>query len=942
MQAIHTCVSARKAARSAGRALIALALLTGGVLAPTLSAQQTVTLQGQVTGDEGQLIVGADIAALNLETNTPRRTVTNSSGAFSIVGLTPGPYEITASMIGYAATQRRVDLHIGQRAVVDIRMETAAVELEGISVIQREGSFEVKRTDVSSPVVQVEIQNLPLNTRNVINLATIVPGMKTYAPTAGRSLPSSGSLPELRFWNFYLDGAEWKSMFNGNLVGIPQTGSPMPQEALREFRVQLNPYDAEYTRGASYIINAVTHRGTNEFHGSGFIFHQDNQLRALDHFQREAKQANPDGFSIADYGRQQLGFNLRGPIVRDRLFFSASYELNNEDNAITVVPGSGAFSQYGGTFTAPTKNHTGLLRLTAPAGQNHTLDATWAARVYDSETHFGGTVARDGGINAAYTIHSAQLRDTFTPSASLVNEFSLNFLSWEHDESPLRPGPELSYPSILLGRSGFPLVLEETHIRAINKVTYTPPGGRHLLKGGIELARVNTSSFLPASADGSFVFATDDAVMPLRATIGVGYNDPHSTQDARAETGGWVVGAYVQNQWEALDNLTLTMGLRYDAEINTLNNDFHSPFADDPELRQLLPDRFLNQANRKNDLSAIAPRFSFSWDPFRTGETFVRGGAGIMYDRIAGFIPFFEKVNATWRTYTFENPGTTDVEELRSRVIEGEGASTPNLTVMSTEMKTPRNTQFSLGVGHQFTSALSVNLDYINQYATNLYVSMALNPFIANEGRRALTDSYGNITAYDNIGSARFQALLSELIYDTDRLRLRGAYTLGWYKSEFTGLGGYARPESFNMQPSTGDERHRLVLSGIVRLPQAVTLSAITVLATPRPFGVFIGQDISNSGLFNDDWPNGRRTMRPENDWENMYRTVDFRLAKGFGFGGVALTLTGEVFNAFNWTSFSGYAGRMQDAAGNPLANFGEPTGVYAPRQAQVGLRFAF
>jgi hypothetical protein len=190
------------------------------------------------------------------------------------------------------------------------------VQLQGIQVQhQMEPVFEVQRKDVSTPVVTAEIKNLPLNTRNTINLAAIVPGVKTYAPTAGRSLPAVGSLPDLRFWNFYLDGAEWKSFFNGNLVGIPQTGSPIPQEAMREFRVHLNPYDAQYTRGASFVISAVTQRGTNDFSGDVFAYGQNNDLNALDMFQRNAKDANPQTFARPDYSRAQFGANQRGPVV---------------------------------------------------------------------------------------------------------------------------------------------------------------------------------------------------------------------------------------------------------------------------------------------------------------------------------------------------------------------------------------------------------------------------------------------------------------------------------------------------------------------------------------------------------------------------------------------------------------------------------------------------
>src|SRR5256884_5674544 len=384
--------------------LLAAAWLVAG--AAGLVAQNTVNLQGRVTGAAGAPLAAAQITVSNRETGQRRSAVTSAQGTYTIVGLPPGAYHVSLRLLGYGAQERDIELLVGQHATLDFQLQQAAVALEAVEVThQREPTFEVQRNDVSATVVTKEILNLPLNSRNTVNLAAVVPGIQTFAPRPGRSLPASGPLPGLRFWNFYLDGAEWKSFFNGNLVGIPQTGSPLPQEAIREFRVHLNPYDAEYTRGASYVISAVTQRGTNELHGSIFSYGQTNALKALDLIQRERRTANPTTFSIPDYTRAQFGFNLRGPIQRDKLFFAVSYEGQSIDDGIGVVPGRpvfnpGIWDTYAGTFKAPTKNHTVVARLTAPRGANHTLDATWAGRHYNSETNFGGTGAEDSGINA--------------------------------------------------------------------------------------------------------------------------------------------------------------------------------------------------------------------------------------------------------------------------------------------------------------------------------------------------------------------------------------------------------------------------------------------------------------------------------------------------------------------------------------------------------------
>src|SRR5947208_1324308 len=423
--------------------LLAAGWLLGGT--PGLLAQNTVNLTGRVTGATGAPLVAAQVTVSNRETGQQRSAVTSAQGTYTIVGLPPGAYHVSLRLLGYGRQERDIQLLVGQHATLDFQLQEAAVAVEGVEVVhQREPSFEVQRNDVSALVVTNEIINLPLNTRNTINLAAIVPGLKTFAPTAGRSLPAAGSLPDLRFWNFYLDGAEWKSFFNGNLVGIPQTGSPLPQEAMREFRVHLNPYDAQYTRGASFVISAVTQRGTNEVHGSVFGYGQATSLRALDLSQREYLAAHPT-LSIPDYGRAQLGFNLRGPIQRDKLFFAVSYEGQSIDDGFNVVPvrppeQPTLWDTVAGTFKAPTQNHTGVVRLTAPVSGAHTLDLVWAGRYYNSETNFGDAIAHNAGIKAKYWIHSLQFRDTYTPTSSFANELSLNLLLWSHNESPLERG----------------------------------------------------------------------------------------------------------------------------------------------------------------------------------------------------------------------------------------------------------------------------------------------------------------------------------------------------------------------------------------------------------------------------------------------------------------------------------------------------------------------
>src|SRR6266516_1386676 len=176
------------------RRVWAVLLAVGGLLggATGVLAQNTISLHGRVTATDGKPLVAAQVAVLNRETGQQRSALTSAEGTYTIVGLPPGAYRVRLVLLGYRAQERDIELLVGQRASLDFELQEAAVAVEGVAVThQREPVFEVQRNDVSTPVVSAEILNLPLNTRNTINLAAIVPGMKTFAPTAGRALPAA-------------------------------------------------------------------------------------------------------------------------------------------------------------------------------------------------------------------------------------------------------------------------------------------------------------------------------------------------------------------------------------------------------------------------------------------------------------------------------------------------------------------------------------------------------------------------------------------------------------------------------------------------------------------------------------------------------------------------------------------------------------------------------
>ncbi|GAC1516741.1 MAG: TonB-dependent receptor [Gemmatimonadaceae bacterium] len=910
-------------------------------------AQTTIALEGTVTGEGGAPIAGAQIAVVDKGTEEVRRAITGGTGTFRILGLVSGQYGVTVRAIGYKPGTETVQLVVGQRARLTFELERGSVELTGITVVgTRVKQVEVQRMSVSAPILREEIENLPLNARGLLNLAAVAPGIKSYAPQQGRSLPSAGAAPDLRFINLYLDGVEMKSLFNGNIVGLGQTGSPVPQEGLEEFRVFLNPYDAEYSRAGSYVISAVSRRGTNKWEGSAFGFFQNANAIGRTFLQRRS------GVS-PDFGRQQAGFNVRGPLAKDRLFLAASYELTNTRSFLDVAPINPTYrtdlwDRYRGTFEAPNHNHAGLFRLTWVPTEAHTMDAVWSTRYLTGESFFGGTTAREGGISQSYFVNVAQIRDKWLPTSSTVNEASVQLVSWYHNEPPLFSTPTLTYPGITIGTPGFPLELRETHWRFVDRLAYTQDDffGTHLTKAGIEASRVKGSQFLPSFQFGSFNFPTDTSTLPDRATLGLSFYDLTSTNDARATLSGTILGTYLNDEWRPVPTLALNLGVRYDAELNTLNNDFTVPWASDPVL-QGLPALvgFLNRGDRKNDLSNISPRLSFSWDPTGDNRLFLRGGFGVIYDRVASFIGFQERLNGAWRTYNFVNPGTTDPAVLRQRVASGSVTATPALILVKDKMHTPKNTQWSIGVGDQFTPNFGINLDYVAQKITNLYVRLNPNYFDTRTKARALTPNYGDITLWDDFGRATFRGLITQATYQREKTRINLAYTLGWYEADFDGSLANVFPfrSSYEMQPTSGDERHRAVLSAISPIPFGFTFSTIVTVASPRPVAVIDGRDLNFDNVLYDDFPDGRRTKSPSDSWENWYRTVDVRFAHPIiESGGRKLSASIEIFNLFNWDNIGGYGSRQLTLSGAPFPGYLQPNAAFAARQAQVGVRADF
>ena len=934
------------------RFLFFLALI--GITSSRVLSQQMSSIEGVVRDEAGGVAL-AQISAFDSLTNERRNVIANERGFFRIIDVTPGGYVVSATSLGHAPSAQLINVAVGQQAQIDFVLQQAPNVLETVKVVRhRDNASSIDRTSVSTALTPDEIRRLPLNTRNVMDLAAVAPGIRSFQPVEGHSLPAAGALRDERAINLYVDGVEMKNMNSTNVVGSPQSGSLIAVDGLQEYQVHLNPYDAEFTRGAAYIISAVTRRGTNEAHGSGFGFFQNKDLVSVTRFQR-----NIPNFEKPDFNRMQSGITLRGPLIRNRLFYAFSYEISDMNNYVAIVPGRPAtnpavWDQYAGVFNAPSRNQAGTLRATYAANEKNTLEMIWSSRYMSGESGFGGIDSKESAFTQANQISTINLRHRWLPKSGIANDLSLQLVSWATANRPIVDGATVNYPTLRIGRGNSKFEIREAQYRVVDRLTYSIGSGpgSHLLKTGVEVGPVTAEQFSPPNGQGVFRFSAEGDPNPASASISVGFFDPNSDRDARTSLSGWIAGSYINDEWRVTPRLLLNLGVRYDVELKTMDNDFTVPWVNDatinsrPELKGLL-----NRGDRKDDLNNVAPRVSFSWDVSGNRRTFLRGGFGIMYDRIPGFVPFAEKQSAAWRNYMFGNPGTTDPHELRNRVIAGGGTAVPPaITLLPHRMEVPENRQWSVGLGLQMSRSVALNMDFVDQHVRNLFAPLNLNSQDLSQTptKRVMSSAYGNIVAWGNFARARYRALLTRISFNPDStLQLNLSHTLASAKADWD-VGTISVPmavrnQFYQMQRTSGDERNRFVLSGVWTTHYGITLSTIATAASPRPYRTWVGQDLNKDGVLEDDWINGRRYNVPPNTWKYWYRVVDLRATKSISVRrDTQLAVIAEVFNLFNTENYAGYFGVQRSANGDPRPDFGSPSGTFATRQFQLGSKIEF
>src|SRR5882762_5825174 len=296
---------------SSSRGRLMVLTLLGCLLAGSVRAQEfRATVTGRVTDPGGLAVPGATVTAVNTQTAEIATGFTTEDGAYAIPFLKPGVYSVSAELTGFKkVTQANVQLEVGQTSAVNFQLQLGAVS-EEVTVTGESPVLDLSKADRGLVIDNERVTELPLNARNPFMLSYLSPGITYNGPAIYQRPFDNGALADWsmnggqnRNNEFLLDGAPNNANQGGNNIAyVP------PADAVQEFKVQTNSYDAQYGRTAGGVVNMSLKSGTNTLHGSGYEYYRRKWLDA------NSFLLNARNSAKVQHYLDQYGFSVDGPV----------------------------------------------------------------------------------------------------------------------------------------------------------------------------------------------------------------------------------------------------------------------------------------------------------------------------------------------------------------------------------------------------------------------------------------------------------------------------------------------------------------------------------------------------------------------------------------------------------------------------------------------------
>jgi len=965
-----------------------------------LVAQGTSVLRGRVTDPQSAVVSGAAVTVTIEATGAKRTTTSDDEGGFVVAELPPGLISVEVVANGFAAQLfEHVAVGAGQTRDLEVALAVAGVR-EVITIDEADASIDTVTSSVDTVIGQREIATLPLNGRNFLELAFLVPGntaAPNFDPTKTNSVLISSAGQLGRGSALTIDSAD----NNDDVVGGPLQN--LPQDAVQEFQMATARYSAELGRSASSTINVVTRSGTSELRGEGSIFFRDDALQGLP---ATFDRSNPD----PPFDRQQYAISVGGPLKGEHLFAFGALEYRDQDAVLLVGTRDLATRSIKRDFAAaPLDDLLGLGRVDWVPNATHKLTVRYGGERAEDvassarDRALGSASQRQQGLNKYHNVLGTW---TWVPSATSVNALSLSVGTFDNHIDPLGSGPQQTFPSFLDG-SSFRVPQGTTQDRFEIADTYTRVLGGHTLRLGGQAQWVNglfdldvfragrieyVQDFPAYDANGDGRVDDDDTLFAV--TLRSGHPDQGLTL---ADNKNTHVALFAQDDWRVLPNLTVNVGLRYELDTDVKNISRYDEI--NPIVQPFL------QGDRNRDKNNFAPRIGFNWAT-ADGRTSITGGYGIYYDRITLEIMSLERgldgralpIEVKAGNVFFIDPNTgqfppfapTTSNPFTGFILPGAGAS--GINIIDNTMENPTVQQFSLGVERQIGKSIVVRANGLHAHGTQFIIGRTIgqvfNPVVGGPDRVVNLES--------SVGT-NYDALLLSAERRDARTNLRVSYTLGKAfnyanDDQIPFSNGPIDPNDLQREygPTPNDRRHAFTLAGSWSLPYQFQVATIWSIASGVPMDILMPgaqsripaiqrnagnrqfKDASELNAFIRDLNAGGGVagvplplVSDGAHFGDTLNSLDARVTKSWSIGGHA-RIDGivEVFNLFNVTnvlgvSTSNYSGfsnvlvRDSDQPGDPgfltSSSFGRAVttaggvfGTGGPRAFQLAIRASF
>jgi hypothetical protein len=841
------------------------------------------SINGQVTDSSGAVLPGVTVTATNADTGQTRSGVTDNKGEYSLNLLPPGRYRVDAELAGLGKTSApNVTVLLGNDTRTDLKL--APQVSESITVSSVAPVIDTQRTGMAASVTNKQIQNLPLLGRDFRALASLTPGVSAGSFDTA-SITANGARPLST--DFNIDGASSDNDFFGQQTGGTRAPFTFSQAAIKEFQVIRTQYDAEYGRGVGAIVNAITKSGGNNLEGELFYFDRSKSWAS----KRSATiNTNINGTtfplvvsdSFLAKNVTEPGFDLGGPILRDKLFFfvNADGQKNSQPAligndlrtsaqflALTAAQQAAVLSKIqtnvglpyesGLSYTQANKLNTYLVKLDGNLGEkNH-----WSLR--DNITKFNTT---DSGSTTTFGLNQTNEVDKFYQVAlegdsvftsNLFNQFIGQVGRDQRPVTATNTGTEFSInystnTQFFGAADTTPNTADEKKYQLKDTLNYQWRG--QSLKGGVEVLHRNLFDAFPRFAGGMYAFAGTNGLLNFVN------NTPTSFQQAYGPNNGnvaWTTnlwGYYVNDSFHLGSRVTVDAGLRYDYEATPRPSS--NAYPQHPE--------FLSQI--KNDSNNLGPRLGFAYDVLGNGRSVLRGGVGKFFEYMPDILLAspIQGISGALITSTFTcNPATncpTYPAIFSPTDFLAKSKLGANLVTIGSDYQAQEATRMSLQFEQQLGTTYSAGLSGIYSKLTHVQGTANINivPSGVLLGNLPVYDYYSStnpLRPYNDLGIIRQITSSEQAWYRASTIEFHKLATndskWSWDLS-YTNSNSYddetntrSTSTTFLIDPrnpslsegiSDNDLKHRVVGDLIYRLPFGIQLSAVAFWHSGFPY----------------------------------------------------------------------------------------------------------